>query len=343
MDFLTNIVYTLLAYSPELLLTYVIVAAIIGMIKRVRRGLRDDGSFIRLLASRLDGNGQKDDDDELARDPYTAVNLLNGYTQGVTPTLDADAAPLPPESLRTPAPLPPGFVRLDQEAVPTAGVLDATLSAPSQPSSLPPTNAKHVTAITLGSGSSVAAMLRNLPSEYHVVDDVVIADTAGTSTVHATTTTLDHVVVSPYGVFVIDEKETVEQRIEGDVQEPRWRACWGDGRDPSRPDTELFNPIMENIRHVQALGHITGIPAEQFISIIVFCGTDVDLEGISGRKKLLSSTRGMPYPTRIITEDQLEDVFNAYRKPSMNEFIVQAKSATIASLSMVETHGAPEI
>lgn len=29
MDFLTNIVYTLLAYSPELLFTYVIVAAII--------------------------------------------------------------------------------------------------------------------------------------------------------------------------------------------------------------------------------------------------------------------------------------------------------------------------
>lgn len=78
-------------------------------------------------------------------------------------------------------------------------------------------------------------------------------------------------------------------------------------------------------------------------AIIVFCGTDVGLEGISGRKKLLSSTRGMPYPTRIITEDQLEDVFNAYHKPSMNEFIVQAKSATIASLSMVETHGAPEI
>ncbi len=157
MDFLTNIVYTLLAYSPELLLTYVIVAAIIGMIKRVRRGLRDDGSFIRLLASRLDGNGQKDDDDELARDPYTAVNLLNGYTQGVTPTLDADAAPLPPESLRTPAPLPPGFVRLDQEATPTAGVLDATLSAPSQPSSLPPTNAKHVTAITLGRHAAQSA------------------------------------------------------------------------------------------------------------------------------------------------------------------------------------------
>ena len=78
-------------------------------------------------------------------------------------------------------------------------------------------------------------------------------------------------------------------------------------------------------------------------AIIVFCGTDVGLEGISGRKKLLSSTRSMPYPTRIITEDQLEDVFNAYRKPSMNEFIVQATSATIASLSMVETHGAPEI
>lgn len=51
----------------------------------------------------------------------------------------------------------------------------------------------------------------------------------------------------------------------------------------------------------------------------------------------------MPYPTRIITEDQLEDVFNAYRKPSMNKFIVQATSAAIASLSMVETHGAPEI
>lgn len=153
----------------------------------------------------------------------------------MTPTLDADAAPLPPESLRTPAPLPPGFVRLDQEAVPTAGVLDATLSAPSQPSSLPPTNAKHVTAITLGSGSSVAAMLRNLPSEYHVVDDVVIADTAGTSTVHATTTTLDHVVVSPYGVFVIDEKETVEQRIEGDVQEPRWESLLGRRTRPVTP------------------------------------------------------------------------------------------------------------
>ncbi|NMM96031.1 Nuclease-related domain-containing protein [Bifidobacterium sp. DSM 109960] len=322
MDILTNIVYTILDYSPELLLAYVVVAAIVSLIKRVRRGLRDDRSPIGLMTARLTGREREDEDDDVpAHDPYTAANLLNGYTQGESPTL-GDDAPIPPQSLRTPTPLPPGFVRLDQqtrrqpaEHVATAG------TDPAATSSLAST------------GSSVAETLRGLPGEYHVIDDVVIADTAGPTTAHASTAMLDHVVVSPYGVFVIDEKELMEERIEGDVQDAHWRACWGNGRDPSRPDADLFNPIMENIRHIQALAHITGIPIGRFVSLIVFCGDGIDLDGITGRGRLLSSTRGMPYPTRIITRDELPGILAQYRKPQLDEFICQSKTAIIESLS----------
>ena len=320
MDILTNIAYTILDYSPELLLLYVIVAAIVGLVRRVRRGLRDDRSPIGLLAARLTGRGHEDDDDDrLARDPYTAANLLNGYTQGASPTLDDGTAPLPPESLRDPAPLPPGFVRLDRQARRQPAEHAAmTDTAPASP---------------LPTGGSVAETLRNLPDDYHVIDDVVVADTAGPTTAHASTAMLDHVVVSPYGVFVIDEKEIMEDRIEGDVQDAHWRACWGDGRDPSRPDADLFNPIMENIRHIQALAHITGIPIDRFVSIIVFCGDGIDLDGITGRGRLLSSTRGMQYPTRIITRDELPGILAQYRKPQLDEFICQSKTAIIESLS----------
>ena len=65
-------------------------------------------------------------------------------------------------------------------------------------------------------------------------------------------------------------------------------------------------------------------------------GEGFDLSALTGRKRLLSSTKGMPYPTRIITSAELPSVLADYRKPLLDAFSVQAKTATIGSLSIAK-------
>ena len=51
------------------------------------------------------------------------------------------------------------------------------------------------------------------------------------------------------------------------------------------------------------------------------------------RGRLPPSTRGMPYPTRIVTRDELPRVLGQYRKPMLDEFARQSKTAIIEPLS----------
>lgn len=331
----------LLDQVPYLLFIYAIVTVIITAVRRSKR----DPSVRRGLIRKLSEATGSANGNEAAHgfgadlngpDPYTTSALLNGYTQGVTP-INRESEPLPENTLRNPTPLPPGFVRLDSPASvsPVAASPAAAAAATMAPTAPSPAGTAF-DAARIGAAASITAMLRNLPADYHVIDEVMIANGTGTSGDHAITTTLDHVIVSPYGVFVIDEKEPMADRIEGDTQDMHWRAGWGkDGR-INGPVSDMVNPVPENVRNLQALSHITGIPLDRFISIIVFCGEGFDLSALTGRKRLLSSTKGMPYPTRIITSAELPSVLADYRKPLLDAFSVQAKTATIGSLSIAK-------
>lgn len=323
----------LLNQAPYLLFIYAIVTVIITAVRRSKRDPSVRRGLIRKL-SEATGSTNKFSADPNGPDPYTTSALLNGYTQGVTPT-NRESEPLPENTLRNPTPLPPGFVRLDSPASASPVATSPAAAATTTPTAPSPAGTAF-DATRIGAAASVAVMLRNLPADYHVIDEVMIANGTGTSDDHAITTTLDHVIVSPYGVFVIDEKEPMTDRIEGDTQDMRWRAGWGNDGRINGPVNDMVNPVPENVRNLQALSHITGIPLDRFISIIVFCGEGIDLSALTGRKRLLSSTKGMPYPTRIITSAELPSVLADYRKPLLDAFTVQAKTATIGSLSVAK-------
>lgn len=76
-------------------------------------------------------------------------------------------------------------------------------------------------------------------------------------------TQIDHVVVSPYGIFVIETKN-YSGWIFGNVKNRNWTQVIGKAKHA------FFNPLRQNYGHIQALQNQLGIGADKFHSIIAF-------------------------------------------------------------------------
>jgi hypothetical protein len=101
---------------------------------------------------------------------------------------------------------------------------------------------------------AIKNVLNQLESDYEVVTNVMVPGDRGMFD-------LGHVVVSPYGVFVITVKQTIG-KIFGRKGDREWKVKSGGSRD------FIANPLWENRKHVNALEKLIG-PAP-FISIVVF-------------------------------------------------------------------------
>ena len=101
---------------------------------------------------------------------------------------------------------------------------------------------------------AIKNVLNQLESDYEVVTNVMVPGDRGMFD-------LGHVVVSPYGVFVITVKQTIG-KIFGRKGDREWEVKSGGSRD------FIANPLWENRKHVNALEKLIG-PAP-FISIVVF-------------------------------------------------------------------------
>ena len=101
---------------------------------------------------------------------------------------------------------------------------------------------------------AIKNVLNQLESDYEVVTNVMVSGDRGMFD-------LGHVVVSPYGVFVITVKQTIG-KIFGRKGDREWEVKSGGSRD------FIENPLWENRKHVNALEKLIG-PAP-FISIVVF-------------------------------------------------------------------------
>ena len=101
---------------------------------------------------------------------------------------------------------------------------------------------------------AIKNVLNQLEPGYEVVTNVMVPGDRGMFD-------LGHVVVSPYGVFVITVKQTIG-KIFGRKGDREWEVKSGGSRD------FIANPLWENRKHVNALEKLIG-PAP-FISIVVF-------------------------------------------------------------------------
>lgn len=112
-------------------------------------------------------------------------------------------------------------------------------------------------------GETVGALSQKLRLDsetYHAINNVTIPTSDGT------TTQIDHVIVSRFGIFVVESK-TMKGWIFGDAKSAQWTQSLPGGR-----KFRFQNPLRQNFRHTKALSEFLGIDHELFHSVVMFWG-----------------------------------------------------------------------
>jgi len=79
------------------------------------------------------------------------------------------------------------------------------------------------------------------------------------------TTQIDHIIVSRFGIFVIETKN-IDGWIYGDEKSPQWtQNLFG-------KKVNFQNPLHQNYCHTRALSDFMGIEHEKFFSVVMFWG-----------------------------------------------------------------------
>ncbi len=105
--------------------------------------------------------------------------------------------------------------------------------------------------------NKVARILNSLPREYQVLNNVIIPHQKGTSQI-------DHLVISPYGIFVIETKN-YEGWIYGAERSEEWKQTFR-----TTKAHNFYNPIKQNWGHIYTLSSFLKIDKSVFRPIIVF-------------------------------------------------------------------------
>ena len=107
--------------------------------------------------------------------------------------------------------------------------------------------------------------LKKLPSsDYLIINDLMIS-------VHGVTHQIDHVVVSKYGIFVIETKQW-HGFITGSFYDEKWTMHYGSDNSYS-----VSNPIKQNYGHILSLSELLGVDKSKLINIVCF-PSDVTLK-----------------------------------------------------------------
>ncbi|MCD8207954.1 MAG: NERD domain-containing protein [Bacteroidales bacterium] len=138
---------------------------------------------------------------------------------------------------------------------------------------------------------SVSSKLRRLPEEYCVIDNAVFVS-------NGASTQIDHIVVSPYGVFVIETKG-YKGWITGGENTQYWTQTI------YRNKYRLYNPILQNAGHVRHLRRLLGAVGDVPIVPIVVFENDANIK--------VNAT------SIVINVYHLLDVIRGYREVCISE------------------------
>lgn len=155
---------------------------------------------------------------------------------------------------------------------------------------------------------SVAALLSTLPKqEYIILNDIMIKSLTGTSQI-------DHLVISVYGVFVIETKN-YSGWIFGKETDQYWTQTLG------KEKHRFYNPIRQNYGHIKALETLLKpLGRIPFISIVAFPG-DCDLKtqphGVVYYGNLISEIK--QYKEYILPKFQLNRIADTINRANITE------------------------
>lgn len=94
---------------------------------------------------------------------------------------------------------------------------------------------------------------------YHDINNVTLQTANGT-------TQIDHVIVSRFGIFVVETKN-MSGWIFGDESSPQWTQSLPGGK-----KFRFQNPLHQNYMHVKAIQEFFGIEEEKIFSVVMFWG-----------------------------------------------------------------------
>ena len=108
---------------------------------------------------------------------------------------------------------------------------------------------------------NTSANLQLDKDKYHLIKDVTLPTEDGT-------TQIDHIIVSEYGVFVVETKN-MKGWIYGDEKQKFWTQ-------KIYKHTKKFqNPLHQNYKHIKTIQDLLGIDSDKIFSVIVFTGESV--------------------------------------------------------------------
>ena len=106
----------------------------------------------------------------------------------------------------------------------------------------------------------ISVLLSGLPKEqYILLNDVMLQTDKGT-------TQVDHILVSVYGIFVIETKNYKGWIYGGEYAEQWTQNIYGN-------KSKFLNPLRQNYGHIVSLMQLLNLPKEAFIPIVAFAGT----------------------------------------------------------------------
>ena len=176
---------------------------------------------------------------------------------------------------------------------------------------------------------TIAAVFKSLTEEYHVMNDILIQTGIMLRPYHPEkygpspwklvkkknkiyevvkkSSQIDHLIVSPYGIFVIETKNH-KGWVFGDVNgkvwtqvlngENGWRAYGGHAH------YTFYNPVTQNMEHIRHLSNALKLPPNYMAGMIVFTNPDAFLGNVNCNC--------------CYTLDMLYDAIISYNKPIWN-------------------------
>lgn len=161
----------------------------------------------------------------------------------------------------------------------------------------------------------MSSVLKALPSHYHVMDDILLQTKKGS-------TQLDHVIVCPFGIFVVETKNH-KGMIFGDMYGQVWTQVLN-----NRGHFRLYNPVKQNAGHIKHLSLLTKIPASYMQGVIVFTNPSANLDNVNCPWCFRTDSLYefiMSYQTRIFTDKQIMAIIKRIDKVDTNNYLNRKK------------------
>jgi hypothetical protein len=108
---------------------------------------------------------------------------------------------------------------------------------------------------------NISARLLLDKKEYHLIKNVTLPTENGS-------TQIDHIIVSVFGVFVVETKN-MKGWIFGSIKESMWT------QKIYKHSNRFHSPLQQNYKHVKTLQELLGLKDEQIHSLVVFVGDSI--------------------------------------------------------------------